>query len=337
MTPPEVQSINAPPLWREFGLISCLLTLGMAGTYLYHQWQHLAAEAPDAVVRLWEMSDAPMVLFVALNTCAVYGIGLYLARNLAELLYHLPPRGKVAGLTLQQRVNRILAHPPAVLCGVAWGVAIAIAAQTVIAWPPGPLHTGLTLFLFCGNLMIGFAVWAIGRYWIGFLRELPHVDLNIVNLSREPVPAFLRFNSRVVMVAAGVGCLAILGLTLSEYQSKPPVILFSLYAFLVVGLTYAVPIIPLSNLLLRKKAEELDKIDAQIALHVAAASDPSIDKTTLRPLGELQQAREIVAGVRTLPPGGQISVSATAFVTGLSFLPAAVQWLSQTLNAAPPQ
>lgn len=337
MTPAEVRSIHAPPLWREFGLICCLLTLGMGASYLYHQWQHVAAETPDPTARLWALTDAPLVLFVVLNAFLVWGIGLYLARNLAELLHHLPPRGKVAGLSLQARVNRILAHPPAVLCGVGWGIAIAIAAQALIEWPPGPLRTGLTLLLFCGNLMIGFAVWAIGRYWIGFLRELPHVAFDVVNLSREPLPAFLRFNSRVVLVAAAVGCLSILGLALSRYQSTPPVILFSVYAFTIVGLAYAVPIIPLSNLLQRKKLEALERIDAEIARHVAAATDPGIDEADLRPLPKLKEARQIVAAVQTLPPGGQVSVSATAFVTGLSFLPAAVQWISQMMATSPPQ
>ena len=330
----EISSIKAPPLWREFGLISCLLTLGMAGAYLYDQWRLLAADIPDPVARAAALRDVPLVVFVSLNACVVYGVGLYLARNLAELLYHLPPRGAIADLDLQARVNRILAHPPAVICGVLWGAAIALAAQTLIEWPQGSaLRTGLSLFLFCGNLMIGFAVWAIGRYWVGFLRELPHVPLNVLNLAREPVPAFLRFNSRVVLVAATVGCLSILGLALSNYASTPPVIFFSVYAFLAVGLAYAVPIVPLSNLLLRKKVEELEKIDAQIALHVAAATDPDLDADSLPPLGPLQQARGIVEKVQTLPPGGQISVSATAFVTGLSFLPAAVQYISQMMSA----
>ena len=334
MTPPEVQRIKAPPLWREFGFITCLLTIGLGGAYLYLQWHVNAEVFPDPAMRLLTLKDVPLVIFVSLNAWAVYGVGLYLARNLAELLYYLPPRGALAELSLQDRVNRILAHPPAVLCGIIWGVAISLGAQTLIdpnATPP--LRTGISLFLFAGNLMIGFAVWAILRYWTGFLRELPHVELSIVNLSREPVPAFLRFNSRVVLVAAIVGCLSILGLALSDYKTSAPVVLFSVYAFLIVGLTYAVPIVPLSNLLLRKKVEELDKIDGQIALHVAAATDKTIDAEKLPDLGDLQKARAIVTGIKTLPPGGQISVSATAFVTGLSFLPAAVKWVTDVMSA----
>ena len=64
---------------------------------------------------------------------------------------------------------------------------------------------------------------------------------------------------------------------------------------------------------------------------MAALSDPSVSTEGLRKLNELREAQGIISGIKTLPPGGQISVSATAFVTALSFLPAGIQYIQQMM------
>jgi hypothetical protein len=326
MPPGAVRHIKAPALWRIFGLGACALTLGSGSVYLVLQ---AGAEAP--------LTDLWLVIVVTLNAAAVYGVGWYLARNLAELLHHLPVTERVKALTLQERVDRILAHPPAVGLGIAWGLLVATLAQAIVPWARGTeLHRWFMIFVFSGNLMIGFAIWAVLRYWIGFLQALPAVELNVLNPSREPMPAFLRFNSRVVLLAAFVGSMAIFSLAASGYDGSLPIVAFSVFSLALVGATYAVPIVPLSNLLGREKARALDAIEAQIATRIAAVTDPDVDTTGLKSLEDLRAAQALVAEIRILPPGGQISVSATAVVTALSFLPAIIEYASRIIGVSAP-
>lgn len=293
-----------------------------------------------AVIYLWlesqagvPLSDWALVVLVVINAFVVYVFGLHISRDLAEMLLHLPRPDFVAShLSLQDRVNRIIAHPPAVLAGLVYGGALGLGAYTIAPHQTNEtLRIAFGLFVCAGSSMIGFGFWAVYRYWRGFLRVLPTVPLDILNLSQEPVPAFLRFNSRVVLLCAFVGSMAILGLALADYKSTPPIIIFSICTFLTVGATYAVPTIPLSNRLNRLRSEELDKIERQISLHIAALTDPDVSTEGLKKLHELREAQSIVSGIKTLPPGGQISVSATAFVTALSFLPAGIQYIQQMM------
>ena len=48
-------------------------------------------------------------------------------------------------------------------------------------------------------------------------------------------------------------------------------------------------------------------------------------------LADLQDAQAVVQGVHTLPPGGQVSVSAAGIVTVLSFLPAFIDYIVNKL------
>ncbi|WP_436398218.1 hypothetical protein [Roseobacter sp. S98] len=293
-----------------------------------------------AIIYLWleatagvPLSDWALVALVVINAYVVYVFGLHISRDLAEMLLHLPrPDFVPDGLDIQGRVNRIIAHPPAVLAGILYGAALGAGAYIIAPHQTNEtLRIAFGLFVCAGSSMIGFGLWAIFRFWRGFLRVLPTLELDILNLSKEPVPAFLRFNSRVVLLCAFVGSMAILGLALADYKSTPPIIIFSICTFLTVGATYAVPTIPLSNRLNRLRSEELDKIEQQISRHVAALSDPNVNTEGLRKLNELREAQGIISGIKTLPPGGQISVSATAFVTALSFLPAGIQYIQQMM------
>ena len=176
--------------------------------------------------------------------------------------------------------------------------------------------------------MVGYALWAVGRYWKLVWQELRSIPFRVLNLSAPPLPPLMRFNSRIVTLTAWVSTSAVVGLALSGYTADQPVILFSLFAFGLVVATYVVPVVPISNRLSRLKSEELNRIEGQIAAHVRALGDPKSGHTPLdeATLGRLTAAQKMIREVRTLPPGGQVSVSAAAIATALPFLPSAVEY-----------
>ena len=205
------------------------------------------------------------------------------------------------------------------------------------------LNALAALFVFCGNLIIGMAIAAIARFWAVVLGRMAQLDLRILNLSHEPLPALQRANGLIVMASALVASLSIMGLLLSGYAIEQTLAAHTATTLLVVVGTYAVPMLPLTNRLSMLKSEALDHVEARIEAHVHHRSgqaprpggpleDPDNPGRfhpieTLEPLDVLLETRDLIRSVRVLPPGGQISVSAAAIVTALSFMPAIIDMI----------
>jgi hypothetical protein len=219
---------------------------------------------------------------------------------------------------------------------VAFASFIALVVWNVDPWSGQELtrnlRAWLCVFLFFNNLVIGAALFAILTFWHVLLRDLDHIEISILNLSSPALCALLKVNSRLVMGAAVVSSLAVCSIPLSSATMNPVTKVFSGFTFAFVVATYAVPILPLSNVLSARKAAALDRIEKLIEAHVRIRSgqpprhDLPIDTDSLPPLSDLIEARDIVAQVRTLPPGGQFSVSAAAIVAFLSFLPTLIDY-----------
>lgn len=207
---------------------------------------------------------------------------------------------------------------------------------------PDPLLAKLlALFVFSGNLIIGAAIAFIGRFWWTVLKRLDDIDLRILNLSREPLPALLRTNSLVVTITALVSSLSILALILAGFAFELTAMVFSLSSMMLVVATYAVPILPLSNRLREVKSAELNAVEQRIEAILRTRSGlpqradgpltgPNgevLPPETLGELSDLLETRKIIHDIQTLPPGGQVSVSAAGIVTFLSFLPTLIDFI----------
>ena len=326
-----------PALWRRAGIrllaATSLLGLIYAVVELYTVWDDLCPLNERLRTEGCAITDLPLILIVIANNAIIYRFGSYIAGPLGQLFAHLPDFEAAP----QKGVDSILGHRWSVPFGLLYTAILAGGAWLLNPWPEHPnLRWLFALFLFSGSVYVGMGIFAILQFWRLVLRHLAQFDLRLMNLSRAPLTDILRINSRIVMVTAIVASLAILSVVLAGYQTGPLIIVFSMFALCIVVATYAVPILPISNLLLVQKSRELDRVERLIEAHLRRLTgerdrpllpgeEPLPDK--LPELPKLIEARDIIAAIRTLPPGGQISVSAAAIVTFLSFLPSIIDYL----------
>ncbi len=319
----HAQVFHAPAYWVRVGGWVVLASALVAGLY-----------AGIEVAYIGTLKDAALIVMVTANTLFIYRFGIHIAPRIAAMLQHFPQ----ASRDPQARIDHLLgdratAFPAAVYAGF-----IAFSVWQIDPWRETPeLSLWLCAFLFVNNLIVGTVIVGVARFWQLVLSELPELDLRVLNLNRPPMITLLRINSQIVMATALVSCLSILAVMLSDYAIDPIILVFSISALAMVVATYAVPVLPLSNLLAAKKAAELDRIERMIDAHVRnlsnqpARDDLGCDIETLPSLGELVDARDLLLKVRTLPPGGQISVSAAAIVTFLSFMPSLIDYAMRKL------
>ncbi|WP_299673637.1 hypothetical protein [uncultured Roseobacter sp.] len=315
---PSTLDFHAPPYLVRVGGWVVFASAVVAGLYAGIQVAHIGA-----------LKDAALIVLVTANTLFIYRFGIHIAPRIADMFRDFP----VAGRDPQAAVDHLLGDRTTALPAVVYAAFIAFAVWQIDPWRETPdLTIWLCVFVFVNNLIVGTVIVGIGRFWQSVLREMSTLDLRILNLNRAPMITLLRINSQIVMATALVACLSILAVVLSDYAVDPIILVFSVSALAMVVATYAVPVLPLSNLLAVKKAQELDRIERMIDAHIrhlgnqTPREDLEVDIDKLPSLGDLVNARDLLLKVRTLPPGGQISVSAAAIVTFLSFMPSLIDY-----------
>ncbi|WP_299963158.1 hypothetical protein [uncultured Roseobacter sp.] len=316
-------TVEIPAYWTRWGGVVVLASGLMAAVYAVVQ-----------IAQVGVLRDAPLIVLVTVNTVFIYRFGIYLAPRVGALIAEFPAAGRDA----QAAVNRFFGDPATAFPAVVYAGLIAFSVWRLDPWRDvAGLMPWLCAFIFVNNLIVGTVVIALVRFWRIMLSELTTLDIRILNLNRAPVIGLLRLNSQIVMATALVTCLSILGLVLSDYVIEPIIIFFSASALALVVATYAVPVLPLSNLLAARKTEELDRIERLIEARVRLLSgqplraDLGMAEDALPPLEALTEARDLLLKIRTLPPGGQISVSAAAIVTFLSFIPTIIDYATRSL------
>ena len=201
---PDIQAIATPRKWILFGKVGIGSSVVLAALYIISQWTHLGT-----------ISDAGLIACVMLNAVAVLVFGLHITPHIAEMLDAFP----AAKQPLQVRVDAILNHAWAVPFALLYAAAIGIGS-----WLADPhsenetLRLLLSLYLFASNLMIGFGLFAILRFWFVFLTTLPSLQIHILNFNRPPLPAILRVNSKIVMITAFVASMSVVAVVLSNFQ-----------------------------------------------------------------------------------------------------------------------
>ncbi|WP_135505959.1 hypothetical protein [Roseovarius aestuariivivens] len=334
---------SAPLLWRGAGAAAVAAAVVMALVYGWIEYELTG-----------RLADGWLIGLVTLNTVIVYRFGLHIVSKLYDLARVLPPKGAEARPPDGGELTEdILGHPLMPLFGLGYGVLFWFGMTYLAPWtctgetPPEPcdaaLGPWLSWFIGTANIMIGMGLFAVLRFWLALRATIPAFPVRILNLSRAPILELVRVNAEVVMTTAAVTCVAILGLVLADYNMNSIGLGFAIFAFAVVLLTYALPMVPLSNRLARAKAEELDQIERLIDARVRRDThqaprridpgDPDCLRTDkdLPDLETLTRARDMILSVRTLPPGGQVSVSAAGIVTFLSFLPSLIDYAMRNL------
>ena len=314
---------TAPRHWRFTANLAVFATVLMGLLYAWSEWQAIK-----------HLTDIALIVLVVLNTVIVQQFGLRVAPNLGEMYFYFPDTSNDP----QAAVDATLWHSLSVPFALTYAALIGGGVWMLDPWgDTADLRLWLAAFVFTGNLLIGMGLFAVFRFWQAAHKALPGLDIRILNLSRPPVVPLLRVNSQIVTVTAGVACLAILSVVLAGYDKDPLIILFSLFTLVLVIAAYAVPVVPLANRLKAVKLEELNRIESLIEAQMrdltyqSRRPDHPPPEKDLPALDKLIEMRDIINKVRTLPPGGQISVSATTIVTFLSFLPAIIDYIANNI------
>lgn len=320
------QDVRHLGLWRGLSYVTALTTIGLGLIYVGLQIFH------DVV------SDPLFVFVIALNTVIASLFGYHFEDRLRNLIRNFNAQEQdeaqkmVIGDAFRSIFNHIFAVPFA-LCFAGF-VASWVHFLAPWGWTSMSVHTAqlnwlLTLFLFCGNVMIGYGLYCIGRFWLLSARRIGKIKLNIFNTTRPDIAVYQDITKRVVILVAVIATLAIASLPLSKIEIGVTAILFSVCALAIVAATYLVPMLPLTAKFQETRVTEMDRVEKQIDAtyeQMVEAEDP----TTFRDkMDEFTALREQIRKVKTLPPGGEFSIFTAIGVSLLTFLPTIIEWLWQ--------
>ncbi|WP_342078402.1 hypothetical protein [Yoonia sp. SS1-5] len=306
-------------LWRLISWISI-------GTAILVGLAYVAAQ----IAFFGRVADPLFVFIIALNTCIGAIFGFQFETRLRALIVAFNAQEEDAarkmeiGRAFRNIFNDIFAIPAAICfaCFIAgWVYLLAPWAGTGTPDQARALNWLLTVFLFCGNLMIGYGLYCILRFWLLSARRISKIKLNIFNPTRPDIAIYQDITKRIVILVAVVATLAVISLPLSVITVGVTAFLFSLSALATVMATYLVPMLPLTAKFQETRVTELNRVEKHIDAvyeQMVDADDPGAYRGKM---DELVALREQVRKIKTLPPGGEFSIFTAVGVSILTFLP----------------
>ncbi|MEL7099819.1 MAG: hypothetical protein AAGM84_13390 [Pseudomonadota bacterium] len=293
-----------PRLWMLSAVLGTAAAAIIGALYL------AAQDAPQ---------DIGLVILLTLNS-AIVGLAGPVLNRLARSFF------ESHDVADSGAVHAMLGAPVHLIGGALYACIIpaGVWLMDVLPHAEASLNLWLMAFLYAANVHIGFALSGMAAFWQRSKRAIDRLDLRVLHLSRQDLVALLDLISATVIVTGVVASLAIVSILFSYFDLGAAVILFSLFAFVVVASSYLVPLSPLVLKLRRLKLEALGDVEARID----AAFDAQLTTGTAPDgLDGLIQVRDELRAVQTFPPNGQFSVSTALLATFLSFLPTLLDYL----------
>ncbi len=282
--------------------------------------------------------DALFVFIIALNSVIAAIFGYHFEDRLRNLIrnFNAQEDDKAQKMEIGEAFRNIFNHIFAIPFALIFALFISIWVYFLGPWGftgtsdlTARLNGLLTAFLFSGNVMIGYGLYCIGRFWLLSARRIRKIKLNILNTNRPDIAVYQDIAKRIVILVAVIATLAIASLPLSKMDVGVTAVLFSVCALAIVGATYLVPMLPLTTKFQQARVAEMDRVEKKIdAIYeeMLTADDP----TKLRgKMDEYTALREQVRKVKTLPPGGEFSIFTAVGVSLLTFMPSIIEWLWQ--------
>lgn len=192
------------------------------------------------------------------------------------------------------------------------------------------LNRKLAVFVFSANVVIGLAIATLARFWTACGRELTRAGANIHNTARRDVGAFVDITHANLIAAATISALALFSLLFSRFAMGEMILAFTGFTLLFVAAAYYVPFVMLSVALRNSRRSALDRVEQRIvAAHerALAATTPEAQQQALDELEGMRKVHGETLKIRTLPPGGELSIFATSMAGLLTFLPSVVRML----------
>lgn len=311
----------------------------------------------------WFVDDPLFVAAIIVNTFVAAAFGFHFDDRLRGLIaaFNDQTQDQAPRIEPDQAFRNIFNHPLAPVYAVGHAASVALWVYLLFPWSPLcpaaptaepvadlcpsalaaytdpvdlPLDIMLAAFVFCGNLMIGYGVFCIIRFWLLSARRISKVEVNIFNSTRPDLALYQDISRRIVIVVAVVATLAVISLVDSRLNVGTTTILFSLASLTAVAVTYIVPMMPLTTKFQETRFAELDRVESRIEViyqQMVVAEDPTPLRKTL---DEFTALRERVRKVKTLPPGGEFSIFAAFGVSLLTFIPTILQQLFSLIAGA---
>ncbi|SFR08914.1 hypothetical protein [Poseidonocella sedimentorum] len=288
------------PLWTRTGGLSIAASAVLAVIYLNQPFD----------------DDIERLIFVGCllaNAAVAFLTGLYLQPRVRELFDLLE-----TDTTGTEARARIFGDWRGVAFGLLFGLTIAFVGTRFST--DGPALPWAFALLTAVNVIIGFALYAIVRYWILIHRAMAAKPFRILALSRPDLTVFMLINGMITFGAAGISCLAVLSLRFSPLELGTIAPVFSVFSVLIVVASYCVPLFQLGNRLHMEKRREMMRIETMVVA-LTDTLDGRNDAEKQAELKALLAFRDAIAAVKTFPPNGEFSFSATVTAVVVSFIP----------------
>jgi len=309
-------------LWRVMSLTTGLGTVCVGLYYVILQIYHDVYN---------EVAGDPLFVFIiALNTVIASLFGYHFEERLENLIraFNEQTADKAQKMVVSDAFRNIFNHLFAIPFAIGFAIFVASWVYFLEPWSLAgnaklvdQLNWLLTIFLFSGNVMIGYGLYCIARFWWLSARRIKMIKLNIFNTTRPDIAIYQDITKRIVILVAVIATLAIASLPLSKIDVSVTAVLFSVCALGIVFATYLVPMLPLTTKFQETRVAELDRIEKKIDATYEQMIDAKIPAEHRAKMDEYTALREQVRKVKTLPPGGEFSIFTAVGVSLLTFLP----------------
>ncbi len=308
--------------WKKFSKICAALSIFSALAYIGLQGYYFL-----------RVDDPLFIAIIMLNAAIAIGFGFYFERKLYRMLTAFNETDPSERIEPDAAIDSIFHHWFAGWAAVLFSGGLALWVFLLFPWnehssiwQAQPLNLALAFFLFCSNLIIGYGLYCIVRFWLLAWVRIERMTLNVLEPTRPDLAMYRDIIGDLVILIAGIATLAVISLPLSQIDLGITTVLFSLAALGTVIGSYLLPMLPMTRKFHQMKNAELHRLERRINRlykSMMTADDPTSQKAQMEGYVAL---RDQLKAVKTLPPGGEFSIITSVTVTFMTFLPAIFEW-----------
>lgn len=288
----------------------------------------------------WRVADPLFIAIILFNAGLAIGFGFYFERKLNTMLTAFNETDPTERIEPESAIDTIFHHPFAVPAAMLFSGSIAAWVFLLFPWNPHsgifqaqPLNVLLALFLFCSNIIVGYGLYCVGRFWLLAWHRIQRMELNVLLPTRPDLAMYRDIIRDLVILIATIATLAVISLPLSQIDPGITTVLFSLIALGVVVASYLLPMLPLTRKFHLAKNAELHRVEQRInTLYegMLKSDDPTTNKAQMEGYTAL---RDQIKAVKTLPPGGEFSIFTSIAVSFMTFLPSIIDWATKLVTS----
>lgn len=313
--------------WEGFGLVAFYFAFLAGLAYVIYQWFVQS-----------KIDDPIFVGLLTANTYAMYRFAMFLKQILVKTSndYHKALLDTGVDFDKAIFIKEIFDKNRSFLTGITFGLVFFFVSLLVAPWGHGSnLNIFLAVFLFAANVITGMGLYSLYKYFKYSLTIGSNIEVDLWDRSNPAISELVEINRYVVLAIAFVACSGMLSIMFSKFNLDYSIVFFSVFSVSIILLAYAIPLMPVTTQIRKKKKMHLGNISKRIQneytflISSSEDKDSNIDITRFDALISVYRS---VKGVKAFPPVGEQSVNTAVSVVFLTMLPSIIDFVLSNLT-----